>query len=106
MSVSVAQIRIAREINEAEAALNDALLKQSQLFASMIVARRDTQSDQLMGQDLLMRLNKSQHELIVSGGNLARVHGRLLEIGQELGSIEECPEDWTQTGFDGESVAA
>ena len=91
MTTSVATARLARELTDAETALNEALIRQSQLFTSMIVARRDVEVDQFTGQDVLMRLNKAQQELLSSGGGLARVHG-LLDIGREVGVLsEDCP---------------
>ena len=92
MTISVAHARLARELTDAEAALNEALIRQSTLFTSMIVARRDVEVDQFTGQDVLMRLNKAQQELLSSGGGLARVHGRLLDIGREVAGLsQDCP---------------
>jgi hypothetical protein len=107
MTAAVAQARLARELNDAEVALNDALLKQSLLFYSMLVARRDAQVSQFTGQDVLMRLNKAQQELLASGGGLARVHGRLIEIGREVaGTVDDCPDDWKKIGLDVERIVA
>ena len=41
-----------------------------------------------------MRLAKSQQTLLSAGGDLARVHGRLLAIGKDLNVIsmeDDCP---------------
>ena len=84
MTINVAQMRIEREVREAEEALNEALLCQSQLFTSMLAARRDIAAPVMTGQDALMRLSKSQQSLLSAGGDLARVHGRLAEIGAEI----------------------
>jgi hypothetical protein len=94
MTKPVATTRIAREIQDAEAALNDALLRQSQLFTSLVTARRDVGLAAFTGQDALMRLTKSQQSLLSAGGDLARVHGRVLEINGEItGDIyQDCPE--------------
>ena len=92
---AVADVRIAREMQDAEQALNDALLKQSSLFTSMLMARRDTQVDQFIGQDALLRLSRSQQSMLSAGGDLARVHSRLLEINREVGAgLDKCPDDW------------
>lgn len=107
MTTVVAQVRLTRELADAELALNEALLKQSMLFSTMIAARRDTMIGHFTGQEILLRLNKSQQELIASGGNLARVHGGLLEIGREIGGLSaDCPDDWQKIGFDEEPIAA
>ena len=95
MKIEVARVRISREINDAETALNDALLKQTELFASLLRARRDAADSAFEGQDALMRLAKSQNSLLSAGGDLARVHGRLLEINREVGGLaSDCPDDW------------
>lgn len=95
MTKAVASVRIAREMQDAEQALNEALLKQSSLFTSMLMARRDTPADPFIGQDALLRLSRSQQSMLSAGGDLARVHGRLLEISREVGAVlEECPDDW------------
>ena len=94
MTTNVAQLRIEREVREAEEALNEALLRQSQLFTSMLAARRDIGTPVLTGQDALLRLSKSQQSLLTAGGDLARVHGRLAEIGAEItGTLADnfCP---------------
>lgn len=107
MNTVVAQMRITRELVEAENALNDALLKQSQLFSTMLAARRDIEIGQFTGQEVLMRLNKAQSDLLASGGGLARVHGGLLEIGREVGHVmDDCPDDWKQIGKADDSIAA
>jgi triphosphoribosyl-dephospho-CoA synthetase len=95
MNKTVAQLRISRELIEAEHALNEALLRQSNLFSTMLVARRDTQVGSVLGQDALMRLAKAQQTLLSAGGDLARVHSRLREIGESFDLIragDDCPE--------------
>jgi hypothetical protein len=101
MNKTIAQVRIARELAEAEASLNEALLRQSHLFTTMLTARRDTGVGAAIGQDALLRLAKSQQTLLSAGGDLARVHGRMLEIGKDMGVIrmqEDCPDDLTIPG--------
>lgn len=94
MTKSVAHMRIARQLAEAEASLNDVLIKQSQLFSTMVAARQETGVDATMGHDILLRMTKSQMTMLSAGGDLARVHGRLLEIGRDLNVVrmdDECP---------------
>jgi hypothetical protein len=93
MTVPVAQMRITRDLRAAEAALDEALLKQASLLATMVLARRETGSEPFLGQEALMRLARSQQTLLSAGGDLARVHGKLLEVQREKGAGEECPED-------------
>ncbi len=93
MTVPVAQLRIARDIRQAEDALNDALLKHSSLFTSMVSARQATEVGPFGGHEALLRLAKTQQALLDAGGNLARVHGSLLDVQRELCGAEECPPD-------------
>lgn len=97
MTKSIAQLRITRELSEAEIALNVALLKQSQLFSTLLAARTETGVSPILGQDALLRLAKSQQTLLSAGSDLARVHGRMLEIGKDMELIrmeDDCPPDW------------
>lgn len=95
MNKTVAQLRITRELFDAEAAINEALLRQSNLFSTMVQARQDTAVAATLGQDALMRLVKSQQTLLSAGNELARVHGRLRDIGESFELIragDDCPE--------------
>ena len=93
MSVPVAQMRIARDICEAEKALDEALIKQSSLFTTMVSARLETGSAPFTGHEALLRLAKAQQSLLEAGGNLARVHGSLLDVQKEVCGADECPPD-------------
>ena len=85
MTTNVAQQRISRDLRNAELALDEALLRQSQLLSTMVHARRETGVSPYMGQDALMRLVRSQAAMLNAGGELARVHGRLNDISVETG---------------------
>jgi hypothetical protein len=98
MSVPVAQLRISRDINEAERALDEALIRHSSLFTTMVAARRETGSAPFVGHEALLRLAKSQQALLDAGGDLARVHGSLLGVQKEVCGIDECPPG-TRTGI-------
>ena len=93
MTVPVAQMRIARDISAAERALDEALIRHSSLFTTMVSARRDTGSAPFAGHEALLRLAKAQQALLEAGGNLARVHGSLLEVQKEVCGVDECPPD-------------
>jgi hypothetical protein len=93
MTVPVAQMRIARDISEAEKALDEALIRHSSLFTTMVAARRETGAAPFAGHEALMRLAKSQQALLEAGGNLARVHGSLLELQKEVCGNDDCPEE-------------
>ena len=91
MTVPVAQMRIARDISAAEKALDEALIRHSSLFTTMVSARRETGSAPFTGQEALLRLAKAQQALLEAGGNLARVHGSLLDVQREMGIADDCP---------------
>lgn len=107
ISMPAAQVRIARQIVDAETALNEALIRQSELFTTLVSVRSEVEVGKFTGQDALMRLTKSQQSLLTAGNDLARVHGRLSGIAQETGQFADpCPDDWTAVGFSDDSVAA
>lgn len=91
MTFAVANMRVSRDIREAERALDEALLRHSALFASMVSARRETDLEPFTGHEALLRLAKSQQSLLDAGGDLARVHGQLLDIQREKSGADECP---------------
>ena len=92
MPLSVAQLRIARDLHQAEAALDEALMRQAQLLQTMVGARRGTGVGPFVGQEALMRLVRSQQAMLDAGGELARVHGRLSSIAVETGGGNDaCP---------------
>src|SRR5688500_2740023 len=96
MTVPVAQMRIARDISAAERALDEALIKHSSLFTTMVSARRETGSSPFTGHEALLRLAKAQQALLEAGGNLARVHGSLLDVQREMGIADDCPPEETR----------
>lgn len=100
MSTTVAQMRIVRELREAEEALDNALLRQSTLLSTMIEARRDTGSGPFTGHEALLRLTKSHHTLVTAGGDLARVHSNLLKVQSDVLGYEDCPPEGRPVAFD------
>lgn len=92
MDVSAAQARITRELQEAEEALDEALIRNSSLFSTMIAARRDTRAGAFIGHEALLRLSKSQQMLLDAGGDLARVHGKLRDVQSDITGYRDCPD--------------
>ncbi len=107
MSIEVAQLRITRDLKEAEAALDEALVCQAALLMTVVSARKETGSPPFKGHETLLRLNKSQQSLLASGGDLSRVHGQLLDIAREMsGGSHDCPDDWREPmGFEAADAA-
>jgi len=93
MTVPVAQLRLARDIRQAEAALNEALLRYSAIFSTVAEARLETEVGAFAAHEALLRLSKSQQSLLDAGGNLARVHSSLLDVQREMGVGDDCPEE-------------
>jgi hypothetical protein len=93
MTLPVAQMRIARDIRQAEDALNEALLRHSSLFTSVVTARIETTAGPFAAQEALLRLSRSQQSLLDATGDLARVHGSLLDVQRELGIGDDCPDE-------------
>lgn len=92
MTTNVAQQRISRDLMHAEAALDEALLRQARLLSTMVHARRETGVAPFVGQDALMRLVRSQQAMLNAGGELARVHGKLSDIAVEFAvGTDSCP---------------
>ncbi len=92
-AVLVHGMRITRDLHEAEAALDEALIRQANLLATMVRARRETAVGPFTGQDALLRLAASQKAILQASGELARVHGKLLDVGHEVnaGIADGCP---------------
>ena len=106
MTFPVANMRVSREMKDAEYALDEALLRHSSLLASMVTARRETGMDPFAGHEALLRLVRSQQSLLEAGGDLARVHGQLLDIQREMGGADACPpEETTTTGLVSDAAA-
>lgn len=93
MTVNVAQTRISRELLEAEEALDEALIRGSRLFTSIVTARRDLGLTASTGHQALLRLVKTQQTLLSAGGDLARVHGEMLDIKRTVTGdmASDCP---------------
>ncbi|WP_121117160.1 hypothetical protein [Croceibacterium ferulae] len=104
MTAPVAGLRITRDLRAAEAALDEALMKHNTLFATLLSARQNTEeAGPFTGHEILLRLIKSQQTLLAAGGDLARVHGGLSDMGREMGAaVHDCPEDGPIGFVDGE----
>lgn len=92
MDKETARLRIVRDTRQAEDALNLALLKNSQLFTTLVEARTETGSGSFLGHEELLRLAQGQRSLLSAAGGLARVHGGLRKIQSDETSYDDCPE--------------
>jgi len=82
MTLPAAKLRIARNLHQAEAALDGALLKQDGLLATLITARSETGRVSSLGHAELMRLVKSQQTLLSSSSGPAGTGGGLNDAGE------------------------
>lgn len=92
-AISVHGLRIQRDLHEAEAALDEALIRQANLLATMVRARRETSVGAFTGQEAILRLAASQRAVLDASGELARVHGKLTDVGRDVHSTlaDDCP---------------
>ncbi len=91
--VAIHGMRITRDLHEAEAAIDEALIRQANLLATMVRARRQSDVGAFTGQEALLRLAASQKAMLDASNEIARVHGKLLDVGREVGSgmVDDCP---------------
>ena len=109
MTTTIAAARLGREVPEAEAKLDDALMALSSLMSTMVVARRDTGVTAATGQVALVRLAKAQMALIEAQNDMLRVHGELVKVGRETGMgdlHEECKETFMTVDPQNDRIAA
>ncbi|WP_305095670.1 hypothetical protein [Croceibacterium aestuarii] len=97
MTLPVASLRITRQFRKAEKSLDDAMIHQSELFASIVSARTETGVGPFVAHDVLLRIAKSQQALLDAEGNLARAHGRMTDIGREKMNADPCPPEKRET---------
>jgi hypothetical protein len=93
-TIHTAAARLSRQVPEAEAAIDDAMLKLTDVIATSIGARRDTGIRETVGQAALARLHKCLGAMISVQGDLLRAHGQMARIGVETGIMDEpnCPD--------------
>ena len=91
--MSVMAARLQRDVPNAEASIDEALIAVSALMTSVVTARRETGVPAKTGQATILRLAKAQMSLVEVGGDVLRIHGELADIGQERAGydLHECP---------------
>lgn len=96
LDLHTATARIARELNDSELAIADALAKSTALLHSAALASRDVAgAPDLESQRALLRIQKIVGGLIEVRGEASRAHGQLRKIAIETGAGEEptCPDN-------------
>lgn len=94
MNTTSATARLQRELPEAEAAINTAMLQVSATLHAAIVAKHDTRHTSSTAHAALLRMHRSVGELINASSELRRAHGELVKVGVEVGTMDEptCPD--------------
>lgn len=94
MSVAAATARLSREMPEAEAAIEDALVASASLLLTAATARRDTGVRAAETHAALLRLSKLNQTLIEASAEAVRAHHQLRKLHQEVtgGVADECPQ--------------
>lgn len=101
LSIPVATVRIARELNQAEAAIDQALAATAALMHSSMVARVDNPAiDAACGHTALMRMHKTFGGLLAARSDILRAHGSLKSDAREYAGADEptCPDKEVFTG--------
>lgn len=93
-TIQTAAARLSRQVPEAEAAIDDAMLKLTDVIATSIGARRDTGFREAVGQAAIGRLHRALGSMISVQADLLRAHGNMATLGFETGIMDEptCPD--------------
>lgn len=99
-SLTAMAARLQRDVPNAEARIDDAMIAMSSLMKSMVTARRETGVPAKTGHTSILRLAKAQVSLVEVSGDVLRVHGELTEVGRETAGLDlhECPALATAAG--------
>jgi hypothetical protein len=87
MTSEIAALRIVRELNLLEDAIDAAIAAQCTLGVTLAQARIDTESPAVTGHVAMMRLSKAGQMLIAARADAIRAHEDLYKVGQERGDI-------------------
>lgn len=96
LSIPVATVRIARELNQAESAIDQALAATSALMHSSMIARVDNpEIDAACGHTSLMRMHKTFGGLLTARADMLRAHVSLKSDAREYAGAGEmeCPDN-------------
>lgn len=108
LTVHNATARIARQVTDSEATLDEALVQISALLHSAAIAQKEFPgAPTLRVQSTLMHLGKTMTCLVEARGEIVRAHGQLLDIAREMGATErpKCPDYLTQGVADEQQAA-
>ena len=102
MKIKMASDRIAQDMSNTEATVDQALLSIADLMSSLVHARIETGVPAATGQVAIRRLAKAQMALVDASSDVLRVHGELKKVGQEHAGYDDL--DCPSHGFTKEDV--
>jgi hypothetical protein len=106
MTSEVATLRIMRELNQLENAIDAAIAAQCTLGVTLAQARIDTETPAVTGHVAMMRLAKAGQMLIAARADAIRAHEELYKVGQERGDLVGAPKPEGSLERFAESMAA
>lgn len=89
LTTTAATARIRRQLADAEAKVDQAMVATSELMASLISARAAADVPPHTGQAALLKLAGAQRSLLEGSSNIFRVHDAVSAIGVEYGILDE-----------------
>lgn len=94
MRIKLASEKIQRDLPQAEASVDQALISVSDLMSTLVQARLDSGVPAATGQVAIRRLAKAQMALVDASSDIVRVHGEMVKVGREYAGYadRECPE--------------
>lgn len=98
MTVAAATVRISREVPDAEAAIEDALVASAALLLTAATARRDTGVRAPEAHAALLRISKLNQTLIEASGEARRAHRELRRLADRTiasDPSDNCPQVFT-----------
>lgn len=84
-----AAVRIRRELREAEAQADSALLANTKLMETLLRSRQETGVEVHTGQKAIIRLARAMQAQIDATSDLFRVHDEMVKVGQEMDILIE-----------------
>lgn len=108
LNIHNATARIARQVTDSEATLDEALVQISALLHSAAIAQKEfTNAPTLRVQSTLLHLGKTMTCLVEARGEMVRAHSQLLDIAREMGATERpyCPDHRGQREADERQAA-
>jgi hypothetical protein len=89
LPMHTAAVRIRRELRDAEAKSDAALLAKARLLETMLLARQSADVEINTGQRAIIRLSHAIQSQVNVATDLFRVHDEMVKIGRETGIADE-----------------